>query len=319
MSKRTPAQGGCGCSPIFALLILPVKAIIGLFAILVRIVASALSYLNKQMVTLPIGNRPTVSVLVLLIVSTLMFCCAYTSVTMAVSAIDSGMREVGWLPTYTLTPTRTGTPTATPTHTPTLPPTATNTPTPTDTPTPTPTVNPCLGAAYVADVTVPDGTRFDSNVSFVKTWRVRNSGKCDWETGVVIGLQSGDKMDTLNMVTVGPLKVGQQIEVSVPMKSPMQTGRYESIWRMKDASGNFFGEPLSVIILVGSLATSTRLPVPTARPLPTLARAPVLPTSAPPPPSSSCCKHCGPNSKPCGNGCISLSYTCRQPPGCACP
>ena len=33
--------------------------------------------------------------------------------------------------------------------------------------------------------------------------------------------------------------------------------------------------------------------------------------------SSSCCKRCS-TGKPCGNSCISRSYTCRKPPGCAC-
>lgn len=33
--------------------------------------------------------------------------------------------------------------------------------------------------------------------------------------------------------------------------------------------------------------------------------------------SSGCCKRCSAG-KPCGNSCISRSYTCHQPPGCAC-
>ena len=33
--------------------------------------------------------------------------------------------------------------------------------------------------------------------------------------------------------------------------------------------------------------------------------------------SSGCCRRCV-KGKPCGNSCISRSYTCRQPPGCAC-
>jgi len=37
-----------------------------------------------------------------------------------------------------------------------------------------------------------------------------------------------------------------------------------------------------------------------------------------PPSSVSCCKHCGPNSKPCGNSCISLKYNCHKGSGCAC-
>jgi hypothetical protein len=38
----------------------------------------------------------------------------------------------------------------------------------------------------------------------------------------------------------------------------------------------------------------------------------------PPPPPDACCKICGTNSKPCGDACISLEFTCHQPPGCAC-
>jgi len=45
----------------------------------------------------------------------------------------------------------------------------------------------------------------------------------------------------------------------------------------------------------------------------------IVPTSPPASGGGGCCKHCGPNSQPCGNSCISLRYTCRQPPGCACP
>jgi hypothetical protein len=33
---------------------------------------------------------------------------------------------------------------------------------------------------------------------------------------------------------------------------------------------------------------------------------------------SACCKVCGANSKPCGDSCISNSYSCNKPPGCAC-
>jgi hypothetical protein len=41
----------------------------------------------------------------------------------------------------------------------------------------------------------------------------------------------------------------------------------------------------------------------------------VIPTTSG---GGSCCKHCGSTSKPCGDTCISNSYTCHTPPGCAC-
>jgi hypothetical protein len=163
-------------------------------------------------------------------------------------------------------------------------------PTPTPTPSPAPTITPmpataaavaqatkvayaCLNASYVADVTVPDGTRFDADVSFVKTWRVKNTAKCDWKQDVVIAFESGDKLDGLSVVPVGALPVGKQVEVSVPMRSPLKAGKYAGAWRMQDGNGRFFGEKLSVLIGVGgpvsaprpaNTAAPTRVPAPQA-------------------------------------------------------
>jgi hypothetical protein len=72
--------------------------------------------------------------------------------------------------------------------------------------------------------------------------------------------------------------------------------------------------------LVIPTRTPTIAPVPivtTVRPLPTATIILTLPTA--PPASSGCCKHCGPNSQPCGDSCISRSYTCHKGAGCACP
>ena len=101
----------------------------------------------------------------------------------------------------------------------------------------------------------------------------------------------------------------------MPMKSPLQTGRYESIWRLHDPHGNVFGEQLTVIIVVGN-------PTPFSTPLPSgyQAVAPVsVPTLGPLPAPSVCCKHCGEDSKLCGKSWIPLNYNCRVGVGCACP
>jgi len=58
--------------------------------------------------------------------------------------------------------------------------------------------------------------------------------------------------------------------------------------------------------------------VPTAMPVePTVepTAVPIEPTAAPP--SKTCCKICT-TGKACGDSCISRSYTCHKPPGCAC-
>lgn len=211
-------------------------------------------------------------------------------------------------------------PTDTPTRIDT--PTPADTPLPTAIPGPTPTLNPCLNAAYVSDVTVPDGFRFNPSVSFVKIWRVKNSGTCDWDYGVRVGFQSGDKMDAPSHSAVGYLKAGQQTEVRVSMNSPSKAGTYKGIWRMTDAGGNPFGEELSVIIVVGSLAPPTSAPLPTVRPLPTWTPVIVSVPTSPPTRGGGgggrvCCKVCT-TGKACGDSCIARNKTCHQPPGCAC-
>jgi hypothetical protein len=66
----------------------------------------------------------------------------------------------------------------------------------------------------------------------------------------------------------------------------------------------------------------TQVAVAAAAPLPAVSSPPAIPapaamTPAPAKAAPACCRVCS-NSKACGNGCISRTATCRQPPGCAC-
>jgi hypothetical protein len=71
-------------------------------------------------------------------------------------------------------------------------------------------------------------------------------------------------------------------------------------------------------------ATATRTPTVTNTPTVTHTPTPTRTPTATPRPTNTptrvpCCKCCTPGvSKPCGDTCISDSYTCHQPPGCAC-
>ncbi|HSM72275.1 MAG TPA: NBR1-Ig-like domain-containing protein, partial [Anaerolineales bacterium] len=55
---------------------------------------------------------------------------------------------------------------------------------------------PCYQAKFIADVTIPDGTRFDANTTFTKTWRLKNIGACAWTSGdVSLIFDSGERMN----------------------------------------------------------------------------------------------------------------------------
>jgi hypothetical protein len=95
--------------------------------------------------------------------------------------------------------------------------TSTATVTTTSAVTPTATANVCLSALYIADVTVPDGTKFKNSEKFKKTWKVRNNGTCEWPADTALVFVSGTKMGTPDTVAVGKVISNTEVEVSVEL------------------------------------------------------------------------------------------------------
>lgn len=175
-----------------------------------------------------------------------------------------------------------GQPTATPTVTSTpAPGTPTATWTPvgvTETPTAVPTV--CtLDAAFVADVTVPDGTVFSPGERIDKIWRIRNSGNCPWESGYTWVFVSGAQMGAPASQAVPTTAAGANVDIGVTMYAPSTPGTYTGYWRMKSPGGEVFGQTSSVQIVVPAPATAT----PTATPTPTVTPTPTATPTQPPP------------------------------------
>jgi hypothetical protein len=171
-------------------------------------------------------------------------------------------------------PTVTSAPTATPlaTSTPTAMPAPTQTAAPTLAATSAPTATgpaDCKPAAkFVSDVTVPDNTRFDKGAAFTKTWRVRNSGTCDWPADTALVFVAGDKLGAdQTTLPVGAVKAGDTKDISVNLKAPNEdAAKLAGQWRLQSGGKALAGEPsLTVVIVAGN---------------------PVVATSAPPPPSA---------------------------------
>lgn len=122
-------------------------------------------------------------------------------------------------------------------------PTLTGTP-PTSTPTQSATPVPwaCDRAQFVADVTVPDGTTYQPNTSFSKTWRLKNVGTCVWSNYSLM-FDSGEKMggpdSAVIPATVAP---GQTVDITISLTAPATTGGlYRGYWKLKNSSGIPFG------------------------------------------------------------------------------
>ena len=154
---------------------------------------------------------------------------------------------------------------APPTNTPSA---ATNTPQPfppsaTSAPVVVPTTG-CDSAQFITDVTIPDGTVFSGGATFVKTWRLKNTGTCTWNTSYALVYDSGTSMGGAPSVplptTVAP---GSTIDVSVNLQAPSADSTYKGFWGLANASGaripiagGASGRSFYVEIKVGSGASS---------------------------------------------------------------
>lgn len=122
----------------------------------------------------------------------------------------------------------------------------------------------CDSAVYVSDVTIPDGTTIAPGQTFVKKWSLLNNGTCTWSTSYGLAFSSGDLMGgTTSPVTV-PVAPGSQSVMAVNLTAPTTNGTYTGTWRMQNASGQAFGNFITVVIKVGAGSTSTAGPSPTA-------------------------------------------------------
>ncbi len=108
--------------------------------------------------------------------------------------------------------------------------------------TPTRTPPPCDMAAFVLDVTVPDGTSFYAGNQFTKTWRLKNTGTCTWTSGYSLVFVKGDRLSApISVALPGEVKPLQEVEISVPMIAPNELGRYRGSWSLRNESGKEFG------------------------------------------------------------------------------
>jgi hypothetical protein len=106
-----------------------------------------------------------------------------------------------------------------------------------------------LNAGYVADVTVPDNTEVAAGTGYVKTWRIRNSGTCDWGSGFELAFVDGDAMGG-STVAVPATAAGATQDVSLNLTAPGGRGTYRGNFRMRSDTGASFGSTLYVQIVV---------------------------------------------------------------------
>lgn len=107
---------------------------------------------------------------------------------------------------------------------------------------PTPKPTPCNWAAFVKDVTLPDGTVILAEKGFTKTWRIQNIGTCKWTREYAVVFKSGDLMgaDKVHFFE-SSVQHDESVDVTVTFTAPAKEGKYTSNWILRDQNGNYFG------------------------------------------------------------------------------
>ncbi len=140
-------------------------------------------------------------------------------------------------------------------------------PTPTVVP-PIPTAVPaaCLdGMKFVADITYGDNNMknlplLKPGESFVKVWRLQNSGTCNWTPDYHLVYAYGNvdaaQMNGQRVSIPGNIAPGKVADVGVTLVAPNAPYDYQGFWQMENAKGERFGQTIWVGITTDQNASS---------------------------------------------------------------
>jgi len=100
-------------------------------------------------------------------------------------------------------------------------------------------------AQFIADVTVPDGMQIMPNTRFVKTWALKNTGTCTWNSAYnVVFAGRGTAMTGQNsfpLISEGEVKPGETANARITLAAPGEPGVYRGYWMLRSADNKDFG------------------------------------------------------------------------------
>ncbi|MFF3865751.1 NBR1-Ig-like domain-containing protein [Micromonospora sp. NPDC001898] len=96
---------------------------------------------------------------------------------------------------------------------------------------------------FVADVTIPDGTRVKVNAHFVKVWALANVGSVAWHNRFLARMNptgDDDGCQVPDRVAIGDTPPGEQVMISVPVTAPSRPGKCWVGWKIVDEHGQAY-------------------------------------------------------------------------------
>ena len=129
-----------------------------------------------------------------------------------------------------------------PTNTPALLPTITLQATTTSTTGLTATPRPCNMATFISE-NPQDGVTFQAGESFTKSWRLKNSGTCTWNTNYKVVYYSGDEISGAGTSKLANNAApGEMIDITYTFQAPSTPGSYQTLFKLQDDNGVNFAQ-----------------------------------------------------------------------------
>ncbi len=98
------------------------------------------------------------------------------------------------------------------------------------------------GAGNPIDISIPDDSQLLPGQVFTKVWLLQNVGTCTWTKDYKVALFSGESMGAQISVSLpGNVPPGQSVEISLDMVAPQTPGEYQSNWKLRNPSNEWFG------------------------------------------------------------------------------
>ncbi len=122
-----------------------------------------------------------------------------------------------------------------------------------------PYTSPCGKAAFVSE-TIVDGTIFKPGEQFTKTWEIKNTSSCAWDTNYKLVYWGGDDMMGGAYYYNLPQSVppGGVVPISIHLTAPLKEGEFTSKWALQTPDkinfgvGEYSNVPITVKIVVSA-------------------------------------------------------------------
>ncbi|WP_249930112.1 NBR1-Ig-like domain-containing protein [Pseudoalteromonas aurantia] len=112
-------------------------------------------------------------------------------------------------------------------------------------------------STFVKDISIPDGTTLKVNTHYVKTWRLRNSGKHVWQGRYLKRLTAHSDLlcSSASMVPIEVTQPGEVVDISIKFKTPHVPGSCRLDFKMADKFGQLYFPQLHGVYLLVNVAT----------------------------------------------------------------